>query len=158
LTYRSQQIDDRNMDYEKAAQQEQQPPPPPYSSYQNSYGAPMGSPYVVPCAVPYTIPYAVPFTPNSYIVQARSDAFNVNDYLAWSIVNLFVGWLIGGIIALIFSILCRNHKSVNNYNSARSMSTVALILNILVTVSGVIGWIIFFTMIAIYATIWNAFH
>jgi hypothetical protein len=104
--------------------------PPPYAVHVTpQYGAPVGTPYAM---------------------QMGSDAAVVRDYLAWSIINLFCGWGIGGCLPLVFSILCRNSKNVNNYSEARTMSTLALISNIIITIGGLIGWITFIILISIY--------
>jgi hypothetical protein len=74
----------------------------------------------------------------------------IRDWLPWSIVNMFIGWLLGGILPLIFSIICRSHKRSNNESGARTMSTLALVFNILVTLGGLAGWI---TLIVVLVTI-----
>ena len=65
----------------------------------------------------------------------------IRDWLPWSIINIFIGWIFAGILPLIFSLLCRSYKSSNNASSARTMSTLALVFNILVTLGGIAGWI-----------------
>ncbi len=67
----------------------------------------------------------------------------VHEWLIWSIVNIFLGWGLGGIIPLICSILCRYYKRMNNLKRAETMSKFALITNIIGTTSGIIGWIVF---------------
>jgi len=78
------------------------------------------------------------------------DISYINDYLPWSIANLFFGWGLFGIIPLIFSIICRNNKNINNLNGAHTMSTMALVFNILITIAGLIGWTAFIVFIYIY--------
>lgn len=70
----------------------------------------------------------------------------VSDWLAWSIVNLFIGGLLG-IIPLIFSLVCRSKKRKNDLGGARKMSTLALVFNIIITILGVaatIGLLIYY--------------
>jgi hypothetical protein len=74
-----------------------------------------------------------------YGMQTGLNIHAIRDYLAWSLINLFCGWGIGGFIPLIFSILCRNSKSTNDYSGAQTMSTLALVANIIITIAGVIG-------------------
>jgi len=149
------------MSYEKSA-------PPPYSVQANppysvpthpTYSVPTNPPYSVPTnptySVPTNAPYVVPVVP-IYGVQTALNISLIKDYLAWSLINLCCGWGIGGFIPLIFSILCRNYKSVNDYSGAQSMSTIALIFNIIVTVGGVIGWIIFIIIMVIYIAAINS--
>jgi hypothetical protein len=71
----------------------------------------------------------------------------IRDWLPWSIVNIFVGWIFAGILPLIFSLVCRNYKSTNNASGAKTMSTLALVFNILVTISGIVGWILLIVLI-----------
>ncbi|CAF3311302.1 unnamed protein product [Rotaria socialis] len=66
---------------------------------------------------------------------------NIHDWLPWSIINIFIGFLFAGILPLIFSIVCRNRKRENNVHGARATSTLALVFNILVTLGGIAGWI-----------------
>ncbi|CAF1165999.1 unnamed protein product [Adineta ricciae] len=86
-----------------------------------------------------------------YVAPAYGgDASQVHDWLIWSIINIFVGWG-GGLLPLIFSIICRSHKNSNDASGARTFSILALVFNILATIGGVIGWIyliIFFAVIA----------
>ncbi|CAF1510701.1 unnamed protein product [Adineta ricciae] len=81
--------------------------------------------YIVPIAQPYQSP----------------EVSQIRDWLPWSITNMFIGWIIGGILPLIFSLVCRNYKRSNNASSARTMSILALVFNILVTLGGIGGYI-----------------
>lgn len=69
------------------------------------------------------------------------DIQKIREWLPWSIINLFLGWGLGGILPLIFSIICRYNKRANDYQGARTMSNLALIFNILITLGGIGGWI-----------------
>jgi len=73
----------------------------------------------------------------------------IRDWLPWSIVNIFIGWLFAGIVPLIFSIVCRSHKRTNNESGARTMGTLALVFNILVTLGGIAGWITLIVLVVI---------
>ena len=75
---------------------------------------------------------------NPPAVNVQSDMSKIRDWLAWSIVNIFIGGL-AGILPLIFSLVCRSKKRKNDINGARKMSTLALVFNIIATVAGVIG-------------------
>jgi hypothetical protein len=86
-------------------------------------------------------PYPFPMIP---------DISYINDYLPWSIANLFFGWGVFGIIPLIFSIICRNKKNINDLNGADNMSTLALIFNIFITIGGIIGWTIMILYLPVY--------
>lgn len=85
------------------------------------------------------------YPPTNYgsptVGMPMQDINNVKDYLAWSIVNLCCGFVVGGILPLIFSIICRNNKNTNNYSGAQSMSTLALVFNIIITILGGLGWL-----------------
>ena len=86
------------------------------------------------------------------VVQGGFDAGYVRDYLVWSIVNLFCGWGILGVFPLVCSIMCRNDKTINNYSGAQSWSTLALVSNIFITITGAIGWIIFIVFMVIFVS------
>ncbi len=104
--------------------------PPPYyqTGGQVQY---VQSPNIQPGA---TVVHMVQPYQNLEIVQIR-------DWLPWSITNMFFGWLLGGILPLIFSLICRRYKQSNNAGGAKTMSVLALIFNILVTLAGIAGWI-----------------
>ncbi len=99
--------------------------------------------------------YATPVM-GSYVTQGAPDACDVKDYLVWSIISIFCGWGILGFIPLTFSLLCRNNKSVNNYSGARSMSTFALVSNIIITVIGSLAWIGFIIGMSLFIAAANA--
>lgn len=65
----------------------------------------------------------------------------INDWMCWSIVTLLIGFGTG-ILPLIFSFLCRNAKMNNDENGAKTMSTLALVFNILGTIGGIVAWVI----------------
>jgi hypothetical protein len=69
------------------------------------------------------------------------EIFGIRDWLPWSITNIFIGWLVAGILPLTFSLICRSYKRSNNVQRAKTMSVLALIFNILVTLGGIGGWI-----------------
>jgi hypothetical protein len=72
-------------------------------------------------------------------VDAQQDIKKVRDWLAWSIINIFLGGLIPGFLPLIFTLICRSNKKKNNINGARTMSTLALVFNIIITIMGVVS-------------------
>lgn len=83
-------------------------------------------------------------------------ASNIRDWLPWSIINLFIGWGLIGFIPLIFSIICRSNKRKNDVEGARSMSTLALVFNIIVTIGGILAWIGFIIWIVFYVRTLNS--
>ena len=89
-----------------------------------------------------------PYVASAYVVPSRPvSAFYVRDYLVWSVINIFCGWGLLGLIPLVCSIICRNNKNVNNYSAAQSWSTLALIANIIIiTIVGAISWITFISV------------
>jgi hypothetical protein len=74
-------------------------------------------------------------------VTTTPDIHKIREWLPWSIINIFIGLGLGGIMPLIFTMLCRNNKRNNDFNGARTMSTLALVFNSIVTLSGIAGWI-----------------
>jgi hypothetical protein len=95
----------------------------------------------LPPSYPISPVYPLPMTP---------DISNINDYLPWSIANLLLGYGLFGIIPIIFSNLCRKNKDINNMHGAQTMSTLALVFNIFITIGGIIGWTIFIVSMSIY--------
>ncbi|CAF3682424.1 unnamed protein product [Rotaria sp. Silwood1] len=98
-------------------------------------------------------PYSDPPVSSIHPLIINADVSYINDYLPWSIINLFCGWGFFGIIPLVFSIICRNDKSINNLSGAQTMSKLALVFNLIVTLGGVIGWAIFILVISNYIAI-----
>jgi hypothetical protein len=81
--------------------------------------------------------------PPMYQFNPAPEIHHIRDWLPWSIISLIVGWGLGGIFPLVFSLICRSKKRKNDVEGARLMSTLALIFNILITIGGIIGWIAF---------------
>jgi hypothetical protein len=81
------------------------------------------------------------YIPPSHHVTLTPEIDKIRDWLPWSIVNIFVAWGLGGVIPLIFTMLCRSNKRNNDLNGARTMSTLALVFNIIATLGGISGWI-----------------
>lgn len=73
----------------------------------------------------------------------------VRDWTVWSVLNIFLGWFILGIIALIFSIICRNKKRENDLESALKWSKAAFILNLVSTILGITCYVIFIVFIVL---------
>jgi hypothetical protein len=82
----------------------------------------------------------------------------IRDWLPWSIINIFIGWIFVAILPLIFSLLCRSYKRSNNARGAKTMGTFALIFNILVTMSGIAAWIALIAIIATANSISNCYY
>lgn len=86
--------------------------------------------------------------PESVQIQTKHpvttfDITKIHEWLPWSIINVFLAWGLGGLLPLIFSIICRLNKRSNDWKGARTMSQLALIFNILATLAGLTGWILF---------------
>lgn len=60
-----------------------------------------------------------------------------NDYLIWSILNLILCSLIGGIVCVFFSMKTREHLNAGNDEEASRYSRITLIANIISTIVGV---------------------
>ena len=97
-------------------------------------------------------------TPNVVYVApqyvANPEIFMIRDWLVWSILNFFIGWG-AGLLPLIFSLICRNCKNSNDIGGARTMSTLALVFNILATIGGLIGWIYLIIALTYLSTLVN---
>jgi hypothetical protein len=94
-------------------------------------------------------PYVYPGNQTQVIHHDYNDPAiaKIHDWLPWSIINIFIGWIFAGILPLIFSLVCRSYKSSNNASGARTMSILALVFNILVSVGGLIGLILLIVLI-----------
>lgn len=117
-----------------------------------TYSAPYPSNAPMPSSLAQPPPMYYP--PQSQFVSP-GEVQNIRDWLPWSIVNIFIGWGLAGILPLVFSILCRNHKRSNDYQSAKTMSTLALVFNILITIGGILAWIGFIVWLVIYIRVIN---
>mgnify|MGYP002378945323 FL=1 len=112
--------------------------PPPQASAPSVNYAPV--PYYVPPNYQYYA-YQHPQLAPAPVQQPTAEIKGIRDWLPWSIINLFIGGIILGIIPLIFSLICRSKKSANDAKSARTMSVLALVFNIFITIFGIITFV-----------------
>ncbi|CAF1297674.1 unnamed protein product [Rotaria sordida] len=84
-------------------------------------------PPTVTASAPVYMPPNYQYYPYQYAPTrtVQPDIRKIQDWLAWSIINLFIGGIILGFIPLIFSLICRSKKAKNDINGARKMSTLA---------------------------------
>jgi hypothetical protein len=68
---------------------------------------------------------------------------HVPDYLVWSIISVLYGGILG-IIALIFSFLCKNDLDAGRYDSAKRNSSIAFWCNVICLGLLVLGLACFF--------------
>lgn len=104
-------------------------PPPPYAAPPPQQPMYPSHPMVI---APMQIPYQGVIVINNNFMHPEIS--RIRDYLVWSIINVFVGGFILGIIAVLLSIQTRNRKLIGDIQGARSMSKVTLIFNILITI------------------------
>jgi hypothetical protein len=105
---------------------------------------PMPAPMYMPSSYPY-YPYQYPQAP-----AAEPEIKKIRDWLAWSIISIFLGGLIPGFLPIIFSLICRSKKGKNDIHGARTMSTLALVFNIICTIFGILGLIGIFIYLFVY--------
>jgi hypothetical protein len=75
-------------------------------------------------------PYKNVMIHSGYIsVQTAS----VRDYMTWSIVNIFLGGIVLGLVAVLLSTQTRMRKGAGDLRGARRMSKITLILNVFST-------------------------
>jgi hypothetical protein len=67
----------------------------------------------------------------------------IRDWLPWSLVNIIFGWGLLGFLSFILSMLCRSYRRENDLSNAQRFSRWAFICNIIATVIGLLGWILF---------------
>jgi hypothetical protein len=99
------------------------------------------------CNVNFPPPYYISHTDQCIPAPV---VHNIRDWSLWSIISLFIGWGLGSIFPLIFSLICRSKKRSNNIPGAQLMSTLALVFNILITIGGIAGWLLFIIWIVLY--------
>jgi len=73
---------------------------------------------------------------------------HVPDYLVWSIISVLYGGILG-VIALIFSFLCRNDLDAGRYDSASRNSNIAFWCNVICLGLLVFGLLCFFLFFAV---------
>ncbi|UJR32877.1 hypothetical protein I4U23_020338 [Adineta vaga] len=136
---------------------------PPMYQYSNTDPAMASAPMMVPmympsnyqyprhestaiaAPAPMVAPVYVPSTQYQHIRQnppvtnVQGDVNKIRDWLPWSIISIFLGGLFPGFLPLIFSLLCRSKKRKNDVSGARTMSTLALVFNIIMTILGVLS-------------------
>jgi thiol:disulfide interchange protein len=99
---------------------------------------PTSEPIIASTPVPVSAPI---FTPSYHqypiASNVQSDIQKIRDWLPWSIISFFIGGILLGFLPLIFSLICRSNKKYNERHSARLMSTLALIFNIIITMIGI---------------------
>ncbi|CAF1095436.1 unnamed protein product [Adineta steineri] len=95
--------------------------------------APMVAPVYMPSPYQHQ-PYQNPVTSN-----VQQDMSKIRDWLPWSIISLVLGGIIPGFIPLVFSLICRSKKKKNDAAGAKTMSTLALVFNIIMTIIGILS-------------------
>ncbi|CAF1113164.1 unnamed protein product [Adineta ricciae] len=99
--------------------------------------APAPAPMVAPVYMPSAQHYQQPRNPP--VANTQVDASKIRDWLPWSIISIFLGGFIPGILPLIFSLVCRSKKRKNDFQGAKTMSTLALVFNIIMTILGILS-------------------
>jgi hypothetical protein len=122
--------------------------PPNYQYYPYQYPQlPTAQAHIAQVPFPQA-PFAHAPVAQASVVQP--DISKIRDWLLWSIINLFTGGLLLGLFPLIFSLLCRSNKRKNNINGARTMSTLALVFNIIITITTIGVLIALFIYLFVY--------
>lgn len=117
----------------------------PYATSPNAYYPNLYYPsqhYPPPSYYPPAYPnptYQNPTYPNqsSRTRNVNPEIKKVNDWLCWSVLNIFLGGLLFGILPIVFSLICRSKKRKNDLEGARKMSNLALASNIVSSVLGI---------------------
>ena len=90
--------------------------------------------------------------------QSSQKSMKPHDLLGWSIVNALFFNIFLGIVAIVFSVLTRNHIKKNQIAEAYQLSQFAFKLNLVATTMGSIFWIIVIivgVLLAIFLTQFN---
>ena len=91
-------------------------------------------------------------------IQTSQKSMKPHDLLGWSIVNALFFNIFLGIVAIVFSVLTRNHIKKNQIAEAYQSSQFAFKLNLVATTIGSIFWIIVIivgVLLAIFLTQFN---
>jgi hypothetical protein len=105
------------------------PPPPPYA-----ISTPMQPPLYPQLPVLFTqmqVPYHGVIITGNFIPPQTA---NISDYMVWSIVNVFLGGFLLGLIAVLLSAQTKKRKIEGDVEGARTLSKVTLTCNILITI------------------------
>jgi hypothetical protein len=119
--------------------------------------SPQPPPHSIQSPPPYAVPppSQLPMYPSSpmlithvqmpyqgVIVQSNyipPQAVFIRDYMVWSIINVFLGGFILGIVAVILSSQTRKRKLMGDIQGAMTMSKLTLACNIIITIIGFAG-------------------
>jgi hypothetical protein len=107
-------------------------PPPSYTAAPPSYAGPPSmypSPQVFISQV--QMPYQGILVNSNFIPPQTA---SIRDYMVWSIVNIFLGGVALGFIAVLLSMQTRNRKREGDVQGAKSMSNITLCCNIFITI------------------------
>lgn len=108
------------------------PPPPPYAvlppMQQSIYVPP---PQAAPVLLTHVqVPYQGVVIAGNFL---PSQTAHINDYMIWSIINVFLGGIFLGLIVLLLSSQTRKRKIEGDVAGATSMSKITLACNIIIT-------------------------
>lgn len=78
-------------------------------------------------------------------VTTPAASTGINEYMVWSIINLFVGAIILGIPAVILSRLTRKFKREDNMKLSKILSITTLVYNIFVSFIALVGLVFLIT-------------
>lgn len=112
-------VSKRPMQQQSLPTQYPPPPPPPPPQYPMYPPSPYVYPYPNPSAQPHS---------------------KIRDYLPWSIVNVFLGGIILGLIAIFLSFNVKKRSRRGDYMGAEKLSVITLLWNIFASIAGVVIW------------------
>ena len=108
-------------------------PPPPYDGSRVSFqlgGTTSTYPSYPTTVGQVRVPFqSVMINPGYISVQTAC----IRDYMVWSIVNIFLGALMFGLVAVLLSIQTRTRKETGDLLGARRMSKITLLFNVFTT-------------------------
>ncbi len=104
-------------------------PPPPYAI--SHPGQPSMYPSHQVLVTQMQVPYQGVIITGNFMPPQTA---HINDYMVWSIVNVFLGGFLLGIIAVLLSAQTRKRKMDGDVVGARTMSKLTLTCNVLITI------------------------
>lgn len=141
-------------DYQNDPTKPPEYPGPTYNGQRYDVAPPYPNPPpIYPVQPPYPSGQVQPPYPSGQIQSpyptTQPPQQRVRSYLCWSITNLLFGWIVCGVVAVIFSVRVIRYRDRQNYYRAHRYRKLALITNIIGSILTTIVWIAIIASLAL---------